>query len=574
MNKYNNFEKKWRRNLDKLNRLKSAKTRREFSDIFGMKESSLTYILYKLEGSDKYKRFDIPKKDGGVRKICAPQAGFRCLQQSIADILSCAVNGGCREGVENSASHGNRLGCDIFTNAKAHKNKRYVFNIDIEEFYRTITFPRVRGFFISNDKFRFDPAVATLLAQISCNDEGLPQGSPSSPVISNLIGAILDYRLSRLAKKHGCTYTRYVDDISFSTNKRDFPSEIAEIDGMSGKWVPGKEVIGVFRRSGFRINQRKTRMDFKSSRQLVTGVVVNRRVSIPVEYRKKVRACVHSLVTTGRFYIEKNELNEMSEDEKRLSLQGMIGHIVHADRVAFGEEYGHKTAFCKIFRDFIFYTRFYSNNTPLIVCEGETDCIHLRSAIFAMSDRYPDLVDERGSGVRFFSHKGYDKRAKEKSQRNTLVNVIGMPSGGVGNLGNIIRGYKELYDKSVRTHPCCGRPVIVISDNDDAGSRLLSVVKSIKRIKNNIGRDEKCVPVFGNLFIVLIPRGELCGSDKPVDIERLYSDDVRRGWVGVNGIVSRKVVFANHVRGMVHKSPEIFSGFAPLLDVLAGIVRS
>lgn len=573
MNKYNNIEKKWRRNLDKLNRLKSAKTRLEFSDILEMKESSLTYIIYKLKDSEKYEKFDIPKKGGGVRRICAPRSGFRYLQQRIADILSCVVEGDLRKGVENSASHGNRKGRDIFTNAKKHKNKRYVFNIDIENFYGTITFPRVRGFFITNNKFRFDPAVATLMAQICCNEEGLPQGSPSSPVISNMIGAILDYRLTRLAKMHGCTYTRYVDDISFSTNKKEFPSEIAEIEEASGKWIPGKEVVGIFRRSGFRINQGKTRMDFNNSRQMVTGLVVNKRISVPVEYRKKVRACVHSLLTKGGFHIDGIGFDELSTEKKLISLQGMIGHVLHADRFALGSRYNHDTQFCNIFRDFWFYTRFYANETPLILCEGETDCVHLKSAILAMSDRYPGLIDESGIKVRFFGHRGYDKRAKERSLRNTAANIIGMSSGGVGNLGRVIRGYKKLYDKSIVKNPICGRPVIIVSDNDKAGLKVLSVVKDIKGVKGAIDRDERYVPVFGNLFVVLLPREGLRGSDKPVDIERLYSDEVRNGWVGGDGVVGKKVLFANHVRGMVEKSPVIFSGFVPLLDVLDEIIR-
>lgn len=573
MNKYNSLEKKTQRNLDNFRRMKSAKTRREFSEILEMKESSLTYILYKLSDSEKYEKFDIPKKSGGVRRICAPRSGFRYLQQRIADILSCVVEGDRRKGFENSASHGNRSGRDIFTNAKNHKNKRYVFNIDIEDFYKTITFPRVRGFFITNNKFRFDPVVATLMAQISCNEEGLPQGSPSSPVISNMIGAILDYRLTRLAKMHGCTYTRYVDDISFSTNKKEFPSEIAEIEEASGKWIPGKEVVGIFRRSGFRINQGKTRMDFNNSRQMVTGLVVNKRISVPVEYRKKVRACVHSLLTKGGFHIDRIGFDGLSTEKKLISLQGMIGHVLHADRFALGSRYNHDTQFCNIFRDFWFYTRFYANETPLILCEGETDCVHLKSAILAMSDRYPGLIDESGIKVRFFGHRGYDKRAKERSLRNTAANIIGMSSGGVGNLGRVIRGYKKLYDKSVVKNPICGRPVIIVSDNDKAGLKVLSVVKDIKGVKGAIDRDERYLPIFGNLFVVLLPREGLRGSDKPVDIERLYSDEVRNGWVGGDGVVGKKVLFANHVRGMVEKSPVIFSGFVPLLDVLDEIIR-
>jgi hypothetical protein len=82
----------------------------------------------------------------------------------------------------------------------------------------------VRGFFVKDRNFALQEKVATVIAQITCHDNELPQGSPCLPVISNLVGHLLDTRLARFAKFHKCTYSRYADDITFSTNRKEYPA--------------------------------------------------------------------------------------------------------------------------------------------------------------------------------------------------------------------------------------------------------------------------------------------------------------------------------------------------------------
>src|SRR5690606_25401369 len=107
-----------------------------------------------------------------------------------------------------------------------HIGKKNVLNIDLKDYFDCFNFGRVRGFFLKNNNFKLNPDVATTIAQIACYNDTLPQGSPCSPVISNLITHALDIRLASLAKKHSCVYTRYADDLTFSTNRSPFPAQL------------------------------------------------------------------------------------------------------------------------------------------------------------------------------------------------------------------------------------------------------------------------------------------------------------------------------------------------------------
>jgi len=210
---------------------KNIKTKKEFAKLIGYKESALNYILFGISKENQYKTFIIPKKSGGVRIINAPNSHLKSLQSRLADYLNITYKGMFKTiNPNNSLSHGFRTDHSIITNAKKHRNKRFVFNIDLKDFFPSLNFGRVRGFFIKNNHFQLNKDLSTMIAQIACYENGLPQGSPASPIISNLITHILDIRLVNLAQKFGCSYSRYADDITFSTNLKEFPATIAKID--------------------------------------------------------------------------------------------------------------------------------------------------------------------------------------------------------------------------------------------------------------------------------------------------------------------------------------------------------
>src|SRR5205085_1381960 len=121
----------------------------------------------------------------------------------------------------------------------------------------------------------------------------------------NLVGHLLDSRLARFAKIHKCTYSRYADDITFSTSRKDFPAALAfPVPGTTNEWQLGAELKEKIEHSGFKINNKKTRMQFRGSRQVTTGLMVNEKVNIRQEYWRKSRQMCHALFATGKYYRE------------------------------------------------------------------------------------------------------------------------------------------------------------------------------------------------------------------------------------------------------------------------------
>src|SRR5699024_2066569 len=136
-----------------------------------------------------------------------------------------------------------------------HVRSRFILNIDLKDFFPSINFGRVRGVFLAKP-YNCTKEVATVLAQICCYNNQLPQGSPASPIVSNMICARLDSHLYKLAKKNHCYYSRYADDITISTNKRDFPKEIARLVRTEKKNICnlGNSLLNTINNNGFEIN--------------------------------------------------------------------------------------------------------------------------------------------------------------------------------------------------------------------------------------------------------------------------------------------------------------------------------
>lgn len=326
--------------LSYLQKLRSAKTLGDVASILGFTASSLAFILYKMPPAEKYKSFDIPKRSGGLRRINAPVPQLRLLQRRLANVLYICLDEIEKSGTgRRSFAHGFERKRSIVTNASVHKNRRYVLNLDLEEFFPSFNFGRVRGFFIKDKHFALNEKTATIIAQIACHDNELPQGSPCSPIISNLIGHVLDTRLVRMAKKQKCTYSRYADDITFSTNQKVFPPELAApVEDAPSQWQIGAPLQAKIQSSGFRVNNNKTRLQFRGTRQVVTGLLVNEKVNIRPEYYRTARAMCHELFSIGTCYrlMPANLVGGTQIDdpvkvqvEHISEIEGILAHIHH-----------------------------------------------------------------------------------------------------------------------------------------------------------------------------------------------------------------------------------------------------
>jgi RNA-directed DNA polymerase len=251
--------------------------------------SAMLRILYKAPDAERYRHFEIPKRSGGMRKISAPHGLLREMQDKLHRDFKQLYDAHPR-------AHGFIEKRSIATNAKEHIGKRWVLNVDLVDFFPTINFGRVRGLFMK-PPFEMGAAAATVCAQIVTYRNGLPQGAPTSPVLSNFIATSLDRRLLRLARQNKLEYSRYADDITFSTNLAQFPPAIAireEIPGGGFKVAAGDALEQAIVACGFAVNGNKVRIQGRGVQQRVTGLVVNSRINVERERIRKIRAMLHA----------------------------------------------------------------------------------------------------------------------------------------------------------------------------------------------------------------------------------------------------------------------------------------
>jgi RNA-directed DNA polymerase len=467
--------------MSKLATLKSAATLSDLATLLDFQPSKLSYVVFKQAAATKYRTFEIPKRKGGTRTINAPIDALKTAQQKLSKLLQdCVDEINEATGRKDRAAHGFKRHRSIITNARKHRNRRYVFNVDLENFFPSINFGRVRGYFVKNKNFALNERVATTIAQLACHDKVLPQGSPCSPVISNLIAHILDMRLVHLASTVGCTYSRYADDLTFSTNKKEFPLEIAEASKADPHlWIPGTQLQKLIKHSGFQINPSKTHMQYRTSRQEVTGLVVNRKINVRQEYRHTVRAMVHTLLRDGSFQtyaatVTPGNTTLEKKDGTLNQLHGMLGFIDKIDLYNRAHSTGAKDSdpLSKkelMYQRFLIYRNFFVADMPVVLCEGETDNVYLTHAIRSLANDFPELASKASDGKIHLNIRLY------KYRRSSTARIMGLGDGGSGALSKFIPMYKKETAKFKA--PGLKHPVVVLYDNDSGASPIRSAVK-------------------------------------------------------------------------------------------------
>ncbi len=271
------------------NEFLNCETREDLARFLDIKKSTLTFFAY--GPGKKYKIFEIPKKSGGTRKIAAPIEGLKEIQKKLSAALNNIYSN------PPDSAHGFVIGRSIISNAEPHLRRRLILNLDLQDFFPTIAGYRVYGLFRA-EPFNFSKEVASTLAAICSVDNKVPQGAPTSPVISNLICFRLDRALTAFAAQQRITYTRYADDITFSTTKSSFSREVIE-NPDSDTPVLGEDLIKIIQGNGFIVNPKKTRLDFKSEAKYVTGVKVNSKLNVPRKFVRQIRAMVNDWEKRG-----------------------------------------------------------------------------------------------------------------------------------------------------------------------------------------------------------------------------------------------------------------------------------
>lgn len=514
----------------RLDKLKSCNSKPDLARLLGIDPVFMTRVIYIRNTDNLYSQFTIKKKNGSDRHISAPDPELKEIQSRLSDLLQDCLNN-IRENSkeDNNFSHGFERNRSIITNAEKHKSKKWVLNIDLSNFFDEFNFGRVRGYFLKNKNFSLNTELSTLIAKIACHQDKLPQGSPCSPVITNLILVSLDRRLSNLCNRVGCTYTRYADDITISTNKKEFPRNIIKshnensID-LNKKFL--KEIIS----SGFQINLNKLRLFDRKCRQEVTGLTVNRFVNVDNKYAKKIRAMAHSLFTKGGYTLTDKKTREQRAGNIN-ELGGMLSFIDYVDKHNNRLPHIIKTSLNKrenVYSDFLYYSAFWANPKPTILTEGKTDITYLRVALDSLSANYPNLIGNKKMGnktVRDYGVKFFKNTTKSKYFLNL--------DGGASHLKDFIVGYEKKTNafKAIADH----KPVIIVLDNDSGSGGSNGIFQTLigKAFPNiTLSKDElrnqKWIWVTKNLYLIFTPLNGLNDSS----MEDLFHSSVLQTKLG------------------------------------------
>ncbi len=298
-----------------------------FAKAVGLTIPRLRWLAYhrEVDTGTHYHRWQVPKRDGSLRLISAPKPELKAVQRWIT-----------REVTEHlplhGAAHGFITGRSIVTNARVHAGARMVVKLDIRGFYPTVTMRRVKGLLRRAGLGEQVATVMALLATespretvvthgrthyVALGPRSLPQGAPTSPSITNALCLRLDCRMSGLARKLGCRYTRYADDLTFSWHG-DAAAKVGTLLRAVGMIV---------RAEGFEVHQKKTRVMRQGARQKVTGLVVNRapegrpEVRVPRKTQRELRAAIRN-----------RELGRPGKGETLEQLKGMAAFVMMTDR--------------------------------------------------------------------------------------------------------------------------------------------------------------------------------------------------------------------------------------------------
>ena len=328
----------------------------------------LNKFAYTSLGAKRYTSFKIPKnRQGEFRTIDAPVPMLKYIQRGLNFALQC-----------HYTPHMSAMGFvqhrSVVDNAKVHVGQRLVYNIDLKDFFPSITAGRLHKRLMAKP-FSLSKEMASIITDLCCytNAEGkhvLPQGAPTSPTLTNIICERMDRKLSRLAKAYGLKYTRYADDITFSG--------MANVFHENSRFLKSMRNI-IENEEHFTINTDKTRLCHQGMRQEVTGLSVNRQENVSRKYVKQLRTMLHNWEMNGYEKAQEVFAKHYSETKKsNLLMKGthhieniIDGKLMYLKMVKGGNDCTYKSldARFRALMDHLPATRIDGNNSPKVTVE-------------------------------------------------------------------------------------------------------------------------------------------------------------------------------------------------------------
>ena len=252
-----------------------------------------------------YRKVKLPKKNGGFRTLSVPDEVLKSIQRQIAEVLLI-------HSPTSRYAKAYRFGSSTLRNAMHHVGKQVVLKLDILHFFDSIRYSTVKDKVFPEEIYA-EP-VRILLTMLCYHKDALPQGAPSSPAITNIILYEFDEQIGQWCRERGIAYTRYCDDMTFSG---DFnPAEVIRFVRLELK------------KMGFLLNEQKTQIQRPGQQQTVTGIVVNEKLSIPADYRRKLRQELYYCRKFGiQEHLQKIGL-EIPENTYRMQLLGKVNYVL------------------------------------------------------------------------------------------------------------------------------------------------------------------------------------------------------------------------------------------------------
>ncbi len=453
------------------------KSKKELAEKLGITEKQLNFYAYKLPESDKYFEFQIKKRNGDPRTIHSPNIVLKKIQRGLCEVL--AEN---YEPLAPPCVHGFRKDRSHITNAGAHLKKRILIKLDLKDYFPTITGGMVVNTLISFP-FLYNKEVARTIASLCTRNGVLPQGSPTSPILANMVTRTLDIKLINLAKRLRCTYTRHADDITFSFSSENLSKLLAKTE--DGQIELSTEIIEEITNKGFLINHDKIRYRKWSNRQMVTGIITNnKKINLKREYLKETKLLIHISLKYGKeaakeSYFRKYPNNRYGYRENFDIVSTIRGRMEYIKYVRGEDDPVYLSLVDKYLRlnpnYKVTYRPIPSDKDKIIIfCEGETDYKHLEMAL------------------EYFQNNGYFTSLK-----------------------------LELTDKKIK-----GWDGLKKKFDNMIGSRLLN--KHVAIFDSDVPELFKdyppntCKKIDDNLFVVVIPTPEHLADGERFCIEMLY----------------------------------------------------